>query len=195
EIPFRARVERELDRTVRFPAAIPDSTATTRSHRWPTRTASGILFEALGDVYLTTERGARQLTSSPEHATSPVLAPDGQTLYYAAWSDDWLGQVSSQPLSGGRRTRLTAVPSQYGALAAAPDGRTIAYLRGARGLERGLRLQDQVDFELIVRGSDGRERKVTDVKWTANGAAKFPPTIRFDPARDRLLFTAFVGDT
>jgi Tol biopolymer transport system component len=195
DIPFRARVERELDRTVRFPATIPDSVATTRSHRWPTRTPGGILFEALGDLYLAGPGGSRQLTASPEHETSPVSSPDGKTLYYAAWSDDSLGAVYSRALADSRPVRLTTVPSEYGALSLSPDGRMLAYLRGSLGLERGLRLQDQVDYELIVRGPEGPERKVTDVKWTANTAAKFPPTIRFDPARDRLLFTQFAGDT
>lgn len=195
EIPFQARVERALDETIRFPAAFPDSFATTRSHRWPTRTAAGIVFEALGDVYLNSGGAARPLTRTAEHETSPVVSPDGRTLYYAAWSDDSLGAVYSQPLGDGRRTRLSQVPSQYGALSVSADGRSLAYLRGGSGIQRGLRLVDQVDYELVVRGPDGRERTVTQVTWTANTAAKFPPTIRFHPARDRLLFTEFAGDT
>lgn len=195
EIPFRTRVERDLDQTIRFPASFPDSFAITRSHRWPTRTAAGIVFEALGDVYLNAGGATRPLTSTPEHETSPVLSPDGRTLYYAAWSDDSLGAVYSQPIGDGRRTRLSRVPSQYGALSLSPDGRSLAYLRGGNRIQRGLRLMDQVDYELVVRGPDGQERMVTPVSWTANTAAKFSPTIRFDPDKGRVLFTEFVGDT
>ncbi|MFN0178557.1 MAG: amidohydrolase family protein [Gemmatimonadales bacterium] len=195
DIPFRAAVVRDVDRTIRFPAVIPDSVATTRSHRWPSRSAAGVLFEALGDLHLTTGGSTRQLTATNEHETSPVLSPDGRTLYYASWSDDSLGHVYSQPLGGGPRARLSAVPAQYGALTLSADGRTLGYLRGGRGIERGLRLHAQTDYELILRGPDGRERTLTEVTWTANGAAKFPPTIRFDSVRARLLFTEFAGDT
>src|SRR5689334_20836789 len=52
EIPFQAPVRRELAQTIRFPLTVPEEKARTRSHRWAQRVDQGILFVALGDLYL-----------------------------------------------------------------------------------------------------------------------------------------------
>lgn len=193
EIPFRARVERRLDRTLRFPAEIPETEASTRLHRWGQRTERGVLFEALGDLYLLEGSGPpRNLTSSPGHETSPVYDPATSTVYYASWTDDELGAVYALDLAGASPpVKLTSRPSQYGSLALSPDGAKLAYLRDLGELRRGQRLENETRFKLVVRGADGAEHEVTDVKWSANFAAKNPPAVSFAPDGEHLYFNEF----
>lgn len=197
-IPFRAPVEREFSQTIRFKSAEPREKAKTRVHRWGSRTGQGILFEALGDLWLQEAAGgARNLTQSAGFETSPVMDPKG-VLYYAGWTDDSLGAVYRQA-PGGRPEKLTTVPSQYGALAVSADGSRLAYVRGAGGLEHGLWLSNEHEFELMFRGPDGAERRVTGVTGQpleyANIAGKVPPSVTFAPAGDLIYFTEFERDT
>ncbi|HEX5726420.1 MAG TPA: hypothetical protein VFX98_13185, partial [Longimicrobiaceae bacterium] len=194
-IPFRARVQRELARPLRFPVAVPEGRAETRSHRWSQRTERGILFEALGDLHLREGARTRNLTSSPAHETSPVYDPRTRTVFYAAWTDDSLGAVYAQGVDGGARRRVTTRPAQYGALALSPDGRTLAFLRGGGRHHSGQRLENESRFELALVGPDGRERRVTEVEWTANFAGKHPPSVTFAAGGERLYFTEYVNDS
>jgi len=183
-VPFRAPVRRELDETMRFPVEVPDGAARTLSHRWAHRTERGILFEALGDIYLWTGNGEggagdfRKLTRTPALETSPVFDPDTGMLYYASWTDDDMGNVYSLALGSGgaggmtRRgaspTRLTDKPAQYGSLTLSADGRQFAFVRGVQALMAGRHLEQETAFELMVVGPDGAERKVTDLTWSGN---------------------------
>jgi Tol biopolymer transport system component len=193
-IPFRARVDRVLDQTIRFPAREPQGEVRTRTHRWAQRIAGGILYETLGDLYLKAPNGTRRVTETSAHETSPVFDPATGTIYYATWSDDSLGAIESRALAGGAPTRLTTVPTQYGSLALSPDGKTLAALRGRPTFHGGDRLGDQREFELILIGPDRREQVVTRVSWIANYAVNYPPGITFGP-RGELYFSEFQGDT
>ncbi len=194
-IPFRARVHRELDKTILFPVPIPEGPTQTRAHRWAQRTDEGILFETLGDLYLKSGNEVRNLTRSAAHETSPAYHPSTRTLYYASWSDDEMGAIYALPLPEGRPRKLTSTPTQYGALSVSPDGRSVAFVRGAGALRMGGRLEGQTEFALVVIGPDGKEQKVTDVAWSANRRARYPPMTSFDPHGDRVYFDEFVGDT
>ena len=104
---------------------------TTRSHRFGVRTDRGVIYEALGDLWLKDNAASTNLTRSAAMECSPAYDPATRTLYYAAWTDDSLGAVWSRPIDGsGAGGRLTTVPSQYGSLTLSPDGRTLAFLRG-----------------------------------------------------------------
>ena len=196
-VPVRAPVRRELTETLRYPTTLPDKVSRTRSHRWASRTPSGVLHEALGDLWLGDGAGARNLTNSEAHETSPVWDPTTETVYYASWADDEHGSVYALRSRSGERERLTTIPSQYGSLALSPDGNVLAYVRGTGGLQRGLWLSNETRFELVVRES-GRERVVTTVSGRelqyANFAAKIPPNVQFGPDGRTLYFTEFVED-
>lgn len=203
EVPFEAPVRREVNETIRFRADIPTDSARTRLHRWAQRTEDGVLSEALGDLWLRTENGpSRNLTDSPEHETSPLYDPRTRTLYYAAWSDDALGELRALPLEGEATPRtLTSVAAPYGSLALSPDGGALAALRGAGSVRTGGLLTDQTEFELVLVDVEGGEeaRLVTEVAWRArsfaNHAHQRPPGVAFDPDGEHLWFTEFVGDT
>ena len=198
-VPFQAKVERPMSETIRFKTREPDLRARTRTHRWGSRTGPGILFEALGDLWIQDAAGAqRNLTGSAAHETSPVLDPKTGALYFAAWTDDSLGAVYRRSTLGGPAERLTSVPAQYGSLAVAPDGGLISYVRSAGGVERGVRLSNESEFELIVRGPGG-ERRVAGISAPplvyADIAGKVPPSVTFAPDGRSIYFTEFERDT
>ncbi len=193
-IPFEAPVDRDLQKTMRFKVDVPQDRARTRSHRWGQRTPRGILFEALGELYLADGSQRTNLTRSTDHETDPVYDPVSGKIYFASWNDDELGALYSVQPDGKNRKRLTSVPSQYGGIALAADGKQVAFIRGGGSLRTGTHLEDQTDFELVVLGRDGQERKVTTVEWSPNRYAKRPPTVRFSSDLKWLLFTEFVED-
>jgi len=201
DISFRAPVRRELAQTIRFPVPVPAAGKTTsRSHRFGLRTERGVVYEALGDLWLRDGGSTTNLTRSPAMETSPAYDPATRTLYYAAWSDDSLGAVWSRPIDGGAApTRLTRVPAQYGSLTLSPDGKTLALVRGTDDLLRGGTLEGQGRFELVVIGPDRAERKVTEIQWGegqyANFATKHPPGVTFSPSGSELYFSEFANDT
>ncbi len=199
-IPFRATIDRQASSTIRFASKEPDRTAKTRTHRWGTRTPQGILFEALGDLWLQDAKGvARNLTSSPAHETSPTVDPRTGALYYASWSDDSLGAVYRIAKSGARPERLTTIPAQYGSIAIAPQGDAIAFVRGADGIEHGTLLSNEGEFDLVLRRESGTEQRVAGISTQplvyADIAGKIPPSVSFTADGQRLIFTEFERDT
>lgn len=199
-VPFRARVEREFSETIRFRTTEPLERATTRLHRWGGRTPSGVISEALGDLWLVDARGGRtNLTRSAALETSPVYDHKTGALYYASWTDDSLGAVYRMARPGAAPERLSSVAAQYGAIAVSPDGGSVAYVRGAGGVERGLWLSNEVRFDLMLRPLSGAERRVTGIEGQsleyANISGKVPPSVTFSPDGQTLYFTEFVRDT
>lgn len=171
QIPFKARVQRSLDPTIRFPVAVPDTQARSRIHRWGQRTSKGIVYETLGDIYLKTGNETRNLTSSEAHETSPLYDEASGTLYYASWTDDDLGAVYQRKLSGGTPRKLTNKPAQYGALELSPDGTKLAFLRGDARIQNGQRLERQTHFELALLDlkSGSEQAVVSDILWDLTG--------------------------
>ena len=200
EIPFRAPVSRVLAETIRFPVPLADGKARSTSHRWGRRTDQGVLYEALGDIYLKNASGATNLTQSRAFESSPVYDPATRTVYYASWSDDSLGAVWSQSLAAVRRpppVKLTGKPVQYGSLHLSQDGKTLAYLRGGDDVHRGIDLADQTDFGLVILGPDRKERAITTLEWKPSypHASRRPPALSFSPDGSTLFFTEMLRDT
>ncbi|MEQ8763748.1 MAG: amidohydrolase family protein [Planctomycetota bacterium] len=211
KIPFRAPVKRQVDRTIRFPLEVPVSGKTkARSYQWAIDTSAGVIFTALGDIYIAGELGVEPLTRTDAHETCPVFDEKEGWLYYATWNDDTLGAIARRKLQSDEEEILTDRPSQYGSLALSntgqsrfprrseggpvTGGRSLAFLRGAGGLMDGQRLEDQTELELCLRTWDGTITKVTDVHWSSNRYAKRPPTVMFGPEDQWLYFTEYEGD-
>ncbi|NNM35290.1 MAG: hypothetical protein HKO53_19600, partial [Gemmatimonadetes bacterium] len=151
EIPFEALVDREVSETMRFEYSFPEGETRAWAYRWAHRTPAGIVFEALGDIWIVEDGVPRNLTGSPAHETSPVVDADRGLLYYASWTDAGWGQVHRRPLGGGPPSVVAERHSQYGSLALGPDG-TLAFVRGKSHLADGGRLETEEEFELVTLG-------------------------------------------
>ena len=193
EIPFEAPVNREINETMRFEYAFPEGETRAWSYRWAHRTPVGVVFEALGDIWILENGVPRNVTESPAHETSPVVDADRGLLYYASWTDAGWGQVNRRPLRGGPPSVVSGQPSQYGSLALASDG-TLAFVRGKSHLADGGRLETEEEFELVTVGRDGGEAVVTDVTMTPNTQGRHPVDVRFGPD-GRIYYTEFLADT
>ena len=198
-IPFTAPVRRDMSETIRFATVLPEERARTRTHRWGLRTSRGIISEALGDLWLHDGSGARNLTRSEAHETSPAVDPVSGAIYFASWTDEALGSVRRMAIAGGGAADglagpVTDIASQYGAVAVSPDGTEVAFVRGTGGLHQGRWLSNQTRFELVLQGPDG-ERRLTGVEGQpleyANIAGKIPPAVVFGPEGRAIHFTEF----
>ena len=192
-IEFEAVVDRDVKNTIRYKLEIPQKTAKTRSHRWSQKTPSGKLFESLGDLYLKSDSKLTNLTDSPAHETNPVYDPLSKSVFYASWNDKEMGAIYRMNLRGKNRKKLTKVKSQYGAITISPDGKKIAYIRGAGSLTNGKHLESQQDFVLAIINKDGRENVLTEIGWSGNRYAKRPPTVFFG-SDNRIYFSEYVND-
>jgi len=195
EIPFRVSVNRELDQTMRFKVRIPNEKTATRSHRWGQRIpGGGILFEALGDLYIKNGDRTRNLTKSENHETNPVYDQKTNKIYYASWNDNDLGAIYSIDPDGKSIEKLSSVPTQYGSIALSDDAKYLACIRGSGSLINGGHLEEQTNFELVLIEFEGEELEVTDIEWISNRYAKRPPTIRFSSDSKKIYFTEYVDD-
>jgi hypothetical protein len=192
-IEFEAAVNRDVRNTIRFQVDIPQKTAATRSHRWSQKTHGGILFEALGDLYLKKGSKLTNLTESSDHETNPVYDPVSKTIYYASWNDKDMGSIYKMNMRGKNRKKLTRIKSQYGSISISKDGKKIAYMRGAGSLTNGKHLESQQDFVLAIINKDGRENVLTEIGWSGNRYAKRPPTVYFG-SDNRIYFSEYVKD-
>ncbi len=201
-VPYRARVRRRLDATLRFRVDVPTGTARTRSHRFGTRAGEAVVFEALGDLWSKRGDELENLTRSAAHETAPLVSPDGETLAYATWTDAELGAVELLPLGGGAPRRITSTPSQYGSLAFGTERTPLVCVRGAGDVRSGTHIEDQTAFELVALDGRGGERVVTAIEWLDNRYAHRPPAVLVaaddDPASTRgdwIYFTEFDDET
>ncbi len=195
QIPFRARVQRTMDKTIRFKLPTQKADATTRIHRWPQRTSQGILFETLGDLYLKQGGQTKNLTQSPAHETSPLYDEASKTLYYASWNDDELGALYQRKLEGGTARKLTSRPGQYGGLALSLDGRQLAFLRDNGELQNGALIKQEMNYELwVLNLKDGKEQRVSKVFWDFGyGVTQLEmPSVQFSPDGRQLYFSELI---
>ncbi len=198
EIPFRATVSRELNETIRFKADIPQGAQRTQVNRWGIRTEAGVISETLGDLYLLSNGGNRNLTDSPDHESSPVYDAEGNWLYYASWNDEDFGAIYRKKLNRSRTEKLTDFATQYGGLALSSDGKILAYIRGRGDFGNGMRLENQVDFELMIRGADGSHRKLADINanWSNGNTPEIrrTPGLTFSPDGATLYYSEYDED-
>ncbi|HHZ98163.1 MAG TPA: hypothetical protein EYN68_01080 [Candidatus Marinimicrobia bacterium] len=192
KIEFEAPVDRDIKETIRFKVDVPQAEGVTRSHRWSQSTPSGILFEALGDLYLKKGSKVINLTKSKDHETNPVYDSKSKLIYYASWNDKEMGAVYQMSLNGKKRKKLTSVKSQYGSIAVSNEG-NIAFIRGGGSLINGNHLENQTDYVLVLIERAEKETVLTEIEWSENRYAKRPPTVFFGQD-GRIYFSEYVED-
>ncbi len=192
KIEFEAPVDREIKETIRFKVDVPQAEAVTRSHRWSQPTPSGILFEALGDIYIKKGSKVSNLTKSEDHETNPVYDSNSRLIYFASWNDKEMGAVYRMNMNGKNRRRLTSIKSQYGSIAVSDEG-AIAYVRGGGSLINGNHIENQTDYLLVLMESPKKETVLTEIEWSGNRYAKRPPTLFFG-SDNRIYFSEYEDD-
>ena len=192
KIEFSAPVNREIKETVRFKVDVPRSKGTTRSHRWSTKIQGGILYEAMGDLYLKKGSNIRNLTNSKDHETNPVYDSKTRMIYFASWNDKDFGGVYKMAVNNNKREKISSVRSQYGSIALSKKGH-VAYIRGGGSLIDGNHLEGQNDYKLVLNWKD-EEKVLADITWIGNMFAKRPPSVFFG-SDDRIYYSDYVSDT
>ncbi len=197
KIPFLARVQRSMDKTIRFRLPAPDTQVHTRIHRWAQRTSQGVVFETLGDIYLRTDRETKNLTQSAAHETSPLYDEVSRTLFYVSWSDDEFGAIYARKLAGGKPRKLTSKPAQYGALELSPDGTKLVFLRGDDRILNGEQLHRQTHFNVVTLDlKENREQTVAQMLWDGAEARHMEmPSVRFSSDGGQLYFSELSAST
>lgn len=133
-VPFRADVRADLGPFLYFTSRVTYDTVRVKCTRSADASPDGrhLVFSALGKIYqmdLHTGK-SRQLVSQAVNQFQPVYSPDGQWIAYVSWCDTTGGGLWRVRAEGGQPTRLTTTQGQYQYPAWAPDGESIAVVRG-----------------------------------------------------------------
>ncbi|HEU4747653.1 MAG TPA: amidohydrolase family protein [Gemmatimonadaceae bacterium] len=201
DIPFTARVQVPMSRTVKFPQALETGdTFRARVIRWPTISPDGktLLFQAVGRIWsMSLPNGQpRRVTQGERLEYAPAFSADGRWIAFTTWSDSLGGAVWKVPFRGSPATptRLTTRADQYANPAWSPDGRRIAFVEGSDVANRGSDLSGELYLRLRWVSAEGGE--VMDITTTANrGANRRMPRLTWSSDGSRVLFQATKGDT
>jgi len=202
EVPFTARVNVPIARTVHFPQSLETGdTFRARVIRWPTISPDGrtLVFQAVGRIWRMMLPNGRpeRVTEGERLEYAPAISADGQWVAFTTWSDSLGGAVWKVPLrSSGRATptRLTSRANQYANPAWSPDGKRIAFVEGSDEVNRGSDLSNEFFLRLRWVGAAGGP--VHDIVTTENrGTNRRMPRLSWSRDGERILFQATKSDT
>jgi tricorn protease len=110
----------------------------TRLLRQPDISASQIVFEYGGDIWVTEKNGAeaRRLTSTAAVEGNPRFSPDGQWITFNS-NRSGIQQVYVVPAQGGTPRRLTWYPAPSLPRGWTPDGKQVLYASGRESAPTG----------------------------------------------------------
>jgi Tol biopolymer transport system component len=136
EIPFSAKVSRELGPDLNLAMRVEEGPVQLRLIQQPAQSPDGkrIVFSALTHLYVMDVPGGtpRRLTKASAREFTPAWSPDGQWIAYVTWTQDG-GQIWKTRADGsGSPQQLTRVPAYYRDVNFSPDGKRIVALRAPR---------------------------------------------------------------
>ena len=102
------------------------SSASEGYYRFPALQQNQLVFTAEGDIWHSAldKQQTQRLTTHPALEREPLLARDGQTLYFIA-NYDGADEIYQLPLSGGTASRLTFENSRVRLQQSLTDGRVL----------------------------------------------------------------------
>ena len=133
-VDFRAPVELQIGRTLRFPLKAEDGPValTIASDSSASPDGSRITFSGMAKIYTVGVQGGvpERVTREDMGEYKPTWSPDGRWIVYVTWSTDgghiWKVRANGQ----SHPVRLTRVPGFYTNPVFTPDGKTVVALRG-----------------------------------------------------------------
>jgi len=136
EIPFTAKVERDLGPELNLPLRVEDGPVQVRIIQAPVESPDGkrMVFSALTHLYVMDlpSGSPKRLTDDKNREFQPAWSPDGQWLAYVTWSVEG-GQIWKARADGtGSPQQLTHVSAYYRDPVWSPDGQRIVALRSPR---------------------------------------------------------------
>jgi Tol biopolymer transport system component len=136
DIPFTAKVARELGPDLNLSLRVEDGPVQVRIIQAPMQSPDGkrVVFSALTHLYVMDLPAAtpRRVSNDQNREFQPTWSPDGQWLAYVTWSADG-GHIWKIRADGsGAPQQLTHVPAYYRDPAWSPDGQRIVALRAPR---------------------------------------------------------------
>lgn len=142
-LPFHVTDERSTRTPVRFPIEVAPEQFPVKMLRWVQVSPAGnqVVFQALGYLYVKDlpDGTPRRLTQQSEHFEFyPSYSPDGRHIVYTTWNDQKFGsiRVCSADADEGESWKVTSQPGHYLQPVFAPDGLSIAYVKGTGGFLR-----------------------------------------------------------
>ena len=118
------------------------------------------------------------LTAYEGFEAEPAFSPDGIQVAFSWRREGAAGDIYVRLIGAGQPVQLTNTPEQEGSPVWSPDGRWIAFLRYGRG----------TTTVLVMPSIGGGERRVAELPLVAGGMFG-PPTLRWTPDGDELMFT------
>ncbi len=185
DIPFLARVSRQLGPQLSFPARVEDGPVVARIIQSPVQSPDGkhVAFSALTHIYsMDLPQGTpRRVTGTAAREFEPVWSPDGQWLAYVTWSEEGGHIWKTRADGSGMPQQLTKVAAYYRDPAWSPDGQRIVALRTSRTahLEEFDEFGHSGTFDLVWLPSEGGDLSVI---VPARGALH----PHFGPEKDRV---------
>jgi Tol biopolymer transport system component len=167
QIPFRARIQKDLGPLLNFQRRVDEGPVRSRLIQDPSESPDGkrLAYSAMAMVYVQDlpEGEPRRLTASEEPEFKPAWSPDGASIAYVTWNELGEGHIWLAASDGGQPPRrLTTTPAFYTDPVFSPDGSRIVARRGSAWMRSqtpsefgGLR----ISLDLIwipVEGGDAR---------------------------------------
>jgi len=194
EIPFTAKVDRDLGPELNLRLRVEDGPVQVRIIQAPVESPDGkrMVFSALAHLYVMDLPSGtpKRLTNDQNREFQPAWSPDGQWLAYVTWSVDG-GQIWKARADGsGSPQKLTHVPAYYRDPVWSPDGQRIVALRSPRiaHVEEFDEFGHQGAMDLVWVSSDGGDANFI---MPAHGG-QHP---HFGPEKDRIYLYSDAGLT
>ncbi len=180
QIPFRAKVEQEAGRLVRFTYPVDTGEVLVRQIRNSASSPDGkrLAFSALDRLYVMewSSKKPSRLTRDTIHEQVPAWSPDGKWIAYVSWGKEG-GSVYRMRADGkGKPERLTSDPGFFDLPVWSPDGRRIVVVREPVDLR--IRERSPAGYELAWLPATGGE--LTRIGFIAPGGR---PHFTRDPDR------------
>jgi imidazolonepropionase-like amidohydrolase/Tol biopolymer transport system component len=165
EIPFQVTTNQTVQQALHFPQQVYSPEFTSKMIRQLTTSADGktVVFNAAGFLYKkelpngTPER----VTNGIDFEFEPAISPDGKSVVYTTWSDEFKGSVKKADLRTGKFTTLTDEKGFYYSPSFSSKGDRIVFRKGSGNDVLGHTFGKNSGI-YIMSANGGAKTKVTD---------------------------------